>query len=188
MNRLSITAPRMSHRFLRTFPFLTLLLLSAAACRTSIDEPLYHSEIKGAGENLYVVSIDSEAGISEDSMRRALLTEAARGAIDHGGIYLRVDDLSMDEKNKTETRRTATTAIAPPASPVGGDVSTANQPNPQPNPATESAFDTVTTYTQHRTGRVRFTIFHDPPPPAAGIYDASKLLDALKHGQIPPMT
>lgn len=148
---------------------IALLALMLAACSTSSgDIPKYTTKVESAGGDTWTLHVDSNATMSEEDVKRALLTEAARATIDRGKIYLVVHSVNYGGSviNVDET--------------TGPDVA---QP-PQTPTSSEPAVRSEVSFSRQRSGDIRFTIFRELP---AGnrVFDASQLLDRLARGEMP---
>jgi len=138
---------------------LLIATLFAGACSSSA--PDYTTHIEPAGEDVYVIRMESNTSMSEDALKKALLAEAARATIDRGRIYLRVVDLSAGSATDVK----GTTGVDPTAP-----------------PSTDPAYRSQVSFSRKREGSIRFSIFREIP---AGdrVYDASQLLDRIKRGE-----
>jgi hypothetical protein len=105
--------------------------------------------------------------MTEDGVRRALLTEAARATIDRGKIFLVVHDLTY-EGSVVNVEETTGTDVAPPQTPT----------------SSEPPVRSEVSFSRQRSGAIRFTIFGERPA-GARVFDASALLDQLKRGEMP---
>ena len=139
---------------------LLIATLLALACSSSTPE--YTTHVESAGNDVYVIRIESITSMSEDALKKALLTEAARATIDRGRIYLRVVEVSSGGSTMNVEGRTGVDPNAPPS----------------PDPVYRSQVS----LSQRREGSIRFAIFREIP---AGdrVYDASELLDRIKRGE-----
>jgi len=146
----------------------TILALAAAtlvACGSS--SPKYTSHIESIGGDTFALHLESVSTMSDDAVKRALLTEAARATIDRGRIYLVVHEVT-NEGSVVEVEQTTGTDPSPPQTPT----------------SSEPPVSSEVSFSRQRSGTIRFTIFRELP---AGdrVYDASQLLDRLKRGEMP---
>ena len=144
------------------------LLLLPITLSCSSGRPPYTSNLQSTNDASFVLTLEATNPMSADDMRRALLTEAARAAIDRGRIYLRVDDLSTDSTFNVRERMTT-------------DPST---PPERASTPPEPAYRKDVSVSKQRNGTVRFTIFKESPGGGTS-YEASRLLDQLQRGEMP---
>ena len=148
---------------------IALLALTIAACSTSIsDVPKYTTKVDSAGGDTWSVHIDSNSSMSEEDVKRALLTEAARATIDRGKIYLVVHALNYAGSFINVDEATGPDVAQPPQTPT----------------SSEPAVRSEVSFSRQRSGDIRFTVFRELP---AGnrVFDASQLLDRLQRGEMP---
>lgn len=149
--------------------FALLFFLVAAGC-VSRDVPKYSSQIEPAGDQSFVIRLQSDHGLTSEQVRRALLTEAARAAIERGSVHLRVDAI-LDSAKPQARRAEETVPRVPNVSQP--DVEKALRGTPWAINAVE--------LDRMRTGYVRFALV--PPGETSGnVFDASALLDRLRRG------
>lgn len=153
---------------MRTAIALAVLALVAACSSSSPDNPRYTTRIEAMEGDTWTLHLDSVSTMSEEDVRRALLTEAARATIDRGRIYLLVHDLNYEGSvvNVEENLGPDVADVAPP------------QMSPQTPVRSEVSFSRT------RSGSVRFTIFRERPS-GDRVFDASELLDRLQRGELP---
>ncbi|HEV7239812.1 MAG TPA: hypothetical protein VGQ36_11270 [Thermoanaerobaculia bacterium] len=152
---------------LRSSPaILALAAASILACSSS-DTPKYTTRIESVGSNTFALHLDSVTTMSDGSVKRALLTEAARATIDRGHIYLVVHEVT-NEGSVVDVEQKTGTDPAPPQTPTSSEPSVRSE----------------VSFSRQRSGTIRFTTFREIP---AGdrVYDASQLLDRLKRGEMP---
>lgn len=152
---------------MKTVIALTTALLVACASSSS-DTPKYTTKVESAGGDTWSVHLDSVTSMSEESVKRALLTEAARATIDRGKIYLVVHDLTYGGSTVNVAESTGPDVAQPPQSPT----------------STEPAVRSEVSFSRQRSGDIRFTIFRELPA-GARVFDASQLLDRLGRGEMP---
>lgn len=152
---------------MRTAIALATALLVVACATSSDDNPRYTSKIENAGGDTWSLRIDSVSTMTEDGVRRALLTEAARATIDRGGIYLRVHELTYEGSTVNVEEDTG-----PDATP------------PQTPTSSEPAVRSEVSFSRQRSGMIRFTTFREKPD-GTQVFDASELLDRVKRGETP---
>lgn len=164
-----------------TRPLAVVLSLLIAACATTSVPHDYNTRVTTHAKDHLVVHVDLPYSLSADRMTRLLLTEAAHTAIEHGAVYLRVDQVVIGD---------ATTAI---------DLMTANPPAqnvPMGDVAAASPLDRMLTAIQavsverRQSGAISMTI-GSAPPTGDHVFEASKLLDELRRGgtaMSPPVT
>ncbi len=150
---------------MRTVIALATLLI--AACSTSSSDPKYTTHIDSLGGDTWSLRIDSVSTMTEEGVKRALLTEAARATIDRGRIYLVVHELTNEGSVVNVEEKTGPDA-APPQTPT----------------STDPAMKSEVSFSRQRTGAIRFTIFRELPA-GAHVFDAAQLLDRLKRGEMP---
>ncbi|HEX6100910.1 MAG TPA: hypothetical protein VF432_31620 [Thermoanaerobaculia bacterium] len=151
---------------MRTVIALATALLVACASSSS-DTPKYTTRVESVGGDTWSVHLDSVTTMSEEAVKRALLTEAARATIDRGKIYLVVHDLAYEGSTVNVDENTGPD-VAPPQTPT----------------SSEPAVRSEVSFSRQRSGTIRFTVFRDLP---AGnrVFDASQLLDRLGRGEMP---
>lgn len=148
---------------------IALATLVMVACSTSSsDTPKYTTRVESIGGDTWSIHLDSVTTMSEESVKRALLTEAARATIDRGKIYLVVHELTYEGSVVNVDQSTGSDVASPPQTPT----------------STEQPVRSEVSFSRQRSGAVRFTIFREIP---AGdrVFDASQLLDRLKRGEMP---
>jgi hypothetical protein len=147
--------------------FLALAAASILACSASLDSPKYTTKIDSIEGDTFALHVETVSNMSEDALKRALLTEAARATIDRGRVYLVVHEVS-NEGSIVNVEQSTGADPAPPQSPTSA----------------EQPVRSEVSFSRQRTGTIRFTIFREIP---AGnrVYDASQLLDRLKRGEMP---
>lgn len=148
---------------------LALLTLAVIACSTSSsDVPKYTTKVESLAGDTWSVHIDSNSTMSQEDVKRALLTEAARATIDRGKIFLIVHALNYDGSVVNVNENTGPDVAQPPQTPT----------------STEPAVSSEVSFSRQRSGDIRFTIFRELP---AGnrVFDASQLLDKLGRGEMP---
>ena len=146
---------------------LAFVAATLAACSSAPDAPKYTTKIDSIGGDTFALHLESVSTMSDDAVKRALLTEAARATIDRGRIYLVVHEVS-NEGTVVNVEQTTGADPAPPQSPTSA----------------EQPVRSEVSFSRQRSGSIRFTIFREIP---AGnrVYDASQLLDRLKRGEMP---
>ena len=138
------------------------------ACSTSSsDTPRYTTKIEAVEGDTWTLHLDSVTTMSEEGVKRALLTEAARATIDRGKIYLVVHDVRYEGSVVNVEENTGPDA-APPQTPT----------------STEPSVRSEVSFSRQRSGTIRFTIFRELPA-GTHVFDASQLLDRLKRGEMP---
>ena len=149
----------------------TVIAFAAAmivACSSSSPEtPKYTTRVEAIGGDTWSVHLDSVTSMSEEGVKRALLTEAARATIDRGQIYLRVHEL-IYEGSVINVRENSGPDAAPPATPT----------------STEQPVRAEVSFSRQRSGAIRFTVFRERPE-GDRVFDASQLLDRLQRGEMP---
>lgn len=143
------------------------MLFLVACSSSSPDNPRYTTRIEALEGDTWTLHLDSVSTMTEDGVRRALLTEAARATIDRGKIFLVVHDLTY-EGSVVNVEETTGTDVAPPQTPT----------------SSEPPVRSEVSFSRQRSGAVRFTIFSERPA-GARVFDASQLLDQLKRGEMP---
>jgi hypothetical protein len=147
---------------------IALVTLFLVACSSSNpDNPRYTTRIEAMEGDTWTLNLDSVSTMSEEGVRRALLTEAARATIDRGKIFLVVHDLTYGG-SVVNVEETTGTDVAPPQTPT----------------STEPSVRSEVSFSRQRSGAIRFTIFGERPA-GARVFDASQLLDQLKRGEMP---
>lgn len=141
-------------------------MATLVACSTS-DVPKYTSKIESMGGDTLALHVETQSVMSDDDLKRALLTEAARATIDRGRIYLVVHEVA-NEGTVVNVKETTGPDPAPPETPT----------------SSQQPVSSEVSFSRQRNGTIRFTIFREIP---AGnrVYDASQLLDRLKRGEMP---
>ena len=114
-----------------------------------------------------MLHVDSVSTMTEDGVRRALLTEAARATIDRGKIFLVVHDVTYGG-SVVNVEETTGTDVAPPQTPTSSEPSVSSE----------------VSFSRQHSGAIRFTIFRERPA-GTHVFDASQLLDQLKRGEMP---
>jgi hypothetical protein len=147
---------------------LTLTLTLIACSSSSSDTPKYTTRVEAVEGDTWSLHVDSVSTMSEEGVKRALLTEAARATIDRGKIWLVVHDLTYGGSVVNVEEQTGPDVAAPPQTPT----------------STDAAVRSEVSFSRQRSGSVRFTIFGEQP---AGnrVFDASQLLDRLQRGEMP---
>jgi hypothetical protein len=144
-----------------------LIVFLLAACSSSAPSDDYTKRVDAIGDNAFAVSITSVKSMSVDSLRRALLTEAAHATIDGGNVWLRVDDITSSSRTEV-TEKSGTAAL----------------PEPGYEGSTEPTYRSEVSLSRERSGTVRFTVSREKPE-GANVFDASQLLDRLRRGDVP---
>lgn len=148
---------------------IALATLAMMACSTSSsDTPKYTTRVESIGGDTWSIHLDSVTTMSEEGVKRALLTEAARATIDRGKIYLVVHELAYEGSVVNVDQNSGPDVASPPQTPT----------------STEQPVRSEVSFSRQRSGAIRFTIFREIP---AGdrVFDASQLLDRLKRGEMP---
>lgn len=144
-----------------------MLFLLVACSSSAPDNPRYTTRIEAVEGDTWTLHLDSVSTMTEDGVRRALLTEAARATIDRGRIFLVVHELTYGG-SVVNVEETTATDVAPPQTPTSSEPSVRSE----------------VSFSRQRSGAVRFTIFRERPA-GARVFDASALLDQLKRGEMP---
>ena len=147
---------------------IALATLAFLACSTSDPAvPKYTTKIEAVEGDTWTLHVDSVSTMSDEDVKRALLTEAARATIDRGRIYLVVHDVTNE------------------GSVVNVEETTGDDPSPPSTPtSTDQPVRSEVSFSRQRSGSIRFTIFRELPT-GARVFDASQLLDRLKRGEMP---
>ena len=147
---------------------IALAAFAIVACSTSTsDTPKYTTRVESIGGDTWSVHLESVTTMSREDVKRALLTEAARATIDRGMIYLRVHEV-LYEGSVINVHDDTGRDAAPPATPT----------------STEQPVRSEVSFSRQRSGWVRFTIARERPE-GDRVFDASRLLDQLKRGEMP---
>jgi hypothetical protein len=154
---------------MKTAIALATVALLAACASSSSDTPKYTTKVESVGGDTWSVHLDSVTSMSEEGVKRALLTEAARATIDRGKIYLVVHELNYGGSTVNVAENTGPDA-APPQTPT----------------SSEPAVRSEVSFSRQRSGDIRFTVFRELPA-GARVFDASQLLDRLQRGEMPPL-
>ena len=147
------------------FALATALLVACSS--SSSDTPKYTTHIESLGGETWSLRIDSVTTMSEEGVKRALLTEAARSTIDRGKIYLVVHELAY-AGSVVNVKENTGPDVAPPQTPT----------------STEPPVRSEVSFSRQRSGTIRFTVFRELPA-GEHVFDASQLLDRLKRGEMP---
>lgn len=143
-----------------------VISLIAVSCSTGNGANPYSKRLVELENGEILLTMTSESGMSEESLRKALLSEASRTAIDRGAVYLRIEELRAGNA-VTVVERTAS----------------ASEQSTGPS-AGETTEKTSFSLGRQRSGEVRFTVSQDPLA-GANAFEASSLLDQLRRGQLP---
>ena len=146
---------------------MALATLAFLGCGSAQDVPRYTTRVEPVGGDTWSLHLDSVTTMSPEDVKRALLTEAARAAIDRGMIYLRVHEL-LYEGSVIEVHDDTGRDVAPPSAPT----------------STETPVRSEVSFSRQRSGSVRFTISRERPE-GERVFDASRLLDQLQRGEMP---
>jgi hypothetical protein len=153
-----------------------LALLSLAACRSS-EVPRYSRHVEPLSEHTFVIRLETTQRFAEEEFVAALLTEAAREAINRGALSVRIESLSTNAS--TELTPTNNVGALPPRVP---DVWNPDVSDPERNdPMAGGAINVE----RIRTGAVRFMIVRDLP--GQNVFDAAALLERIRRGDVPPV-
>jgi hypothetical protein len=156
---------------LRALPGLMLTVVLLHGCASDSSPVQYTRQLTPFPNGEYELQLESVGDMSAAEMRAALLTEAARGAIEAGQLFLRIDEISTDWRVDMKQRVDV--------NPVGGT------PSPSPVATNKSGQTSQVSFSRHRRGVVRFTAARGRPP-SGEVYDASELLDQIRAGSVPP--
>lgn len=157
-------------------PLLALLCLCLSACRSS-GVPRYSTRLEPLSGHTFVIRLETAHRFADAEFVAALLTEAARAAIDRGALSLRIEALSTNAS--TELTPTNDVVGVPPRVP---DVGNPDISDPERNDPTAGASINVE---RIRTGEVRFTVGKDLPGP--NVFDAAALLERVRRGDVPSL-
>lgn len=158
-------------------PVVTLLVfLAFAGCRSS-DVPRYATQVESLSEHTFIVRLESSNRFTDAEFVGALLTEAARTAIDRGAVFLRLEALSA---NASTDVHPANVAGVPPRVP---DVGNPDISDPEKNDPMVGAGIAVA---RNRRGSVRFTVSREALG-GTNVFEASALLERVKRGDAPKL-
>lgn len=143
-----------------------VISLIAVSCSSADGANAYSKRLVELESGETLITVTSESGMSQENLRKALLTEASRTAIDRGAIYLHIADLREGDA-VTVVERTGS----------------ASEQSSGPS-AGETTEKTGFSLGRQRSGEVRFTVSREPIA-GTNVFDASALLDGLRRGQLP---